>query len=97
LLFGKQDYNLILMDGNMPHCNGLEAASRIIAIEQAENRPHTPIVALTARVLSGDREKFLAAGMDDYLSKPIQVPELKEILKKYIGSPKKQYPAGQGH
>ena len=72
-------YELILMDENMPVMNGMEATKRIkdLGID-------TPIVAVTANALKGDKEKFLEAGMDDYISKPIDNTKFINILKKYL-------------
>jgi PAS domain S-box-containing protein len=73
------DYDLILMDINMPILNGMEASK--IIIDDLKNT--TPIIALTANALEGDRERFLALGMVDYLSKPIDIRELESLLRKY--------------
>jgi PAS domain S-box-containing protein len=73
------DINLVLMDIKMPVMGGYEAAGQI-----REFRPEVPIVALTAHALHGDREKALNAGFDDYLSKPYQANNLKEIVSKYL-------------
>jgi CheY-like chemotaxis protein len=64
------------MDMQMPRMDGLEATQRIRAHEHAERRPRMPIVALTANAMKGDRERCLAAGMDDYLSKPLRSDQL---------------------
>lgn len=72
------NYDLVLMDINMPKMNGIDATR---AIRETGN--DIPIVALTANALEGDRERFLEAGMDDYLSKPIEVDALHLLLKKY--------------
>ena len=83
--FYENKYDLILMDINMPVMNGLEATQEIIKYETDKNISHTPIVALTANAIKGDRERFLSYGMDDYLSKPIDKKELDRILNKYLG------------
>jgi PAS domain S-box-containing protein len=76
----RQHYDIILMDVQMPEMDGLEAC-RIIGKEwPPEQRPR--IVAMTANAMQGDREECLAAGMDDYLTKPIQVKALQEVLER---------------
>ena len=77
-------YDLIFMDIQMPELDGYEATKQIRVKEGSEK--HTPIIALTANALVGDKEKCLNAGMDDYLSKPIEAEKLEDILNKYIGS-----------
>ena len=83
-LFKINDYNIILMDENMPNMNGIEAAKHIKEFEEKNRLPHTPVIALTANAIKGDRERFLAAGMDEYLSKPLKKTALINILKKLI-------------
>jgi len=78
------DYNLILMDENMPNMNGIEATQLIIKYEKEHHIDHTPIIALTANAVKGDRKKFLDAGMDEYLSKPVDVEKLAQTIKKVI-------------
>jgi len=73
-------YDVILMDMQMPELDGLEATRRIRAQFAPESQPY--IIALTANAMQGDRELCLAAGMNDYVSKPIRVPELVTALKK---------------
>ena len=74
----RQPYDVVLMDVQMPEMDGLEATRRIM---QRWSRPHRPrIIAITANAMQGDRELCLAAGMDDYITKPIRVDELVEAL-----------------
>ena len=79
-------FDVVLMDVQMPVLDGLEATQRIRANER-EGRfsGHVPIVAVTAHALQGDKERFLDAGMDDYLAKPLDMVELDRILQKYCG------------
>lgn len=65
-------FPVILMDISMPVMDGYQAAQAIIEFENTHNRPHTPIIALTGHALKNDKEKCLAAGMDDYLPKPVR-------------------------
>jgi PAS domain S-box-containing protein len=83
-LFKENSYDLVFMDIHMPELDGVGAVKEILQYEKDNNLKHTVIVALTANALSGDRERFLAEGMDDYLSKPIDKDLLKEILHKYL-------------
>jgi len=83
------DYDLVLMDCQMPLVDGFEATAAIrqheASCEGGSGRPtHIPIVALTANALKGDRERCLAAGMDDYLSKPIQPRHLLAAIEKWL-------------
>ena len=73
-LFEQNKYDVILMDIQMPKMNGVEAISRLKEKEGSTN--HTPVIALTAYALQGDRERFLDLGFDGYVSKPIQMSEL---------------------
>ncbi|MDY6903064.1 MAG: response regulator [Thermodesulfobacteriota bacterium] len=85
-------YDLILMDIRLPHMNGYEATQRIRANETGN--AHTPIVALTAHAMADDAEKCLQAGMDDYLSKPIEPHKLEALLKDYLyATPEEAAPA----
>ena len=80
----QQSFDLILMDVQMPVMNGLEAAQAIRRTERGSGR-HIPIVAMTAHAMKGDRELCLLNGMDDYLSKPVRMKELLEVLDRYNG------------
>src|SRR5471030_831278 len=79
----RQRYDLILMDCSMPEMDGYEATAHIRAAEEALGR-RTPLVAMTANTQRGDAEKCLAAGMDDYLAKPITLIELRHKLDKWL-------------
>lgn len=86
-------YDLILMDIKMPEMDGLTATAQIRARE-AELDAHTPIVAFTAAALMGDRERFLAHDMDDYIAKPIDMNELYSILAKHLNQGSKKESLG---
>ena len=73
-------YALILMDVQLPVMDGIETTRRIRALEQAKGQTPTPIIAVTAFALVGDKEKCLVAGMNDYLSKPFRLDDLKKKL-----------------
>jgi signal transduction histidine kinase/DNA-binding response OmpR family regulator len=79
-------FDLILMDVQMPEVDGLQATAAIREKERTSGG-HIPIVAMTAYAMTGDRERFLAAGMDDYLSKPIHAAALLELVGKYARQP----------
>ena len=77
-------YDLVLMDCQMPEMDGYEATRRIRHPKSDVQNHDVPIIAMTAHAMRGDREKCLEAGMDDYLSKPILLQDLSEILEKYL-------------
>jgi PAS domain S-box-containing protein len=81
----RGEYDLVLMDVQMPVLGGLDATRLIRERERAGAR-HTPIVAMTARAMSGDRERCLEAGMDDYVSKPIRSEELFRTIQRVAGT-----------
>ncbi|MDP3288647.1 MAG: response regulator [Methyloversatilis sp.] len=81
-LAARQRFDVILMDVQMPQMGGFEATRRIRA---QDGQRHTPIVAMTAHAMAGDREKCIEAGMDGYVSKPVQVPALLRALDEALG------------
>ena len=81
--FKENEWDVILMDCHMPDKNGYETTSDIRSLERKTNT-HVPIIAMTANAMLGDKEKCLRYGMDEYVSKPVNVDELKEILGQWI-------------
>jgi signal transduction histidine kinase/DNA-binding response OmpR family regulator len=75
----REEYDLILMDVQMPGMNGFDATAAIRDHDRESGR-HTPIIAMTAHSMRGDRERCLAAGMDGYISKPIRLEDLRRVL-----------------
>jgi CheY-like chemotaxis protein len=76
-------FDPVLMDCAMPVMDGYQAARRIRDYEEQERLPRIPIIAVTANALEGDYERARAAGMDDYLTKPIRLPDLRELLSRW--------------
>jgi signal transduction histidine kinase/CheY-like chemotaxis protein len=76
--------DIVLMDVSMPELNGLEATAEIRAIEARDGLAPTPIVAVTAHTLKGDEDRCLAAGMDDYMSKPISPEKLAAMIERWL-------------
>jgi CheY-like chemotaxis protein len=79
-------YALILMDCQMPDIDGFEATRLLREREAAQGASRLPIIALTANALQGDRERCVAAGMDDYLTKPFTPQSLGDILSRWLKS-----------
>jgi signal transduction histidine kinase/CheY-like chemotaxis protein/HPt (histidine-containing phosphotransfer) domain-containing protein len=78
--YRREAFDLILMDIQMPVMDGLEATARIRELESEANRPRTPIVAMTAHAMPSDQQRFLSAGIDGYVAKPIRAQELLEQM-----------------
>ncbi|HEY1759154.1 MAG TPA: response regulator [Bryobacteraceae bacterium] len=78
----EHDFDLVLMDIQMPEMGGFEATGNIRQKEHPSGT-HIPIIAMTAHAMTGDRERCLEAGMDDYISKPVRAPALIELVEKY--------------
>jgi CheY-like chemotaxis protein/nitrogen-specific signal transduction histidine kinase len=83
-MFKNGDYSLILMDNNMPNMSGIDSCKNIREYEKENNLKPVTIVALTASTTLSEREEFIAVGMDDYLSKPVEIPKLIGVLSKYL-------------
>jgi len=84
-LLGRESFDLLLMDWNLPGMDGLSTAREIRSRRLIDD--NTPIVAMTANVLAGDREKCLSAGMDNYLAKPVSLDELRAVVSACLGAP----------
>lgn len=84
-LLAEQDFDLILMDIQMPVMDGVEATKIIRGSTSLGQNSHIPIIAMTAYAMTGDKEKFLAAGMSDYISKPVDMEDLRCIIEKVMG------------
>ena len=83
--FKAESFDLVLMDVQMPEMDGLSATSAIRAWE-AQRGTHVPIIAMTAHAMRGDRERCLAAGMDDYVAKPIHIKDLIDAIERVVGA-----------
>ncbi len=81
------NYDAVLMDCERPEMDGFEATRRIRERSTGARNPKIPIIALTADAISGDREKCLQAGMDDYLAKPVEPWQLADVLEKWVVTP----------
>ena len=88
-LLSDQDFDVILMDIQMPVMDGVEATKAIRSSTDPGTRKDIPIIALTSYAMHGDREKFLEAGMNDYISKPVRIEDLARALNKFMPHTKK--------
>jgi CheY-like chemotaxis protein/HPt (histidine-containing phosphotransfer) domain-containing protein len=86
----KKDYDLVLMDCQMPEMDGYEATGTIRDQNSAVRNHSIPIIAMTANAMKGDRKKCLESGMDDYVSKPINVKELADAIDRNLSNGRKQ-------
>ena len=80
----EHQFDLILMDCQMPEMDGYEASRRIKAMVEEGAIPNVPIIALTAQTGKEDRDHCIQAGMDNYLKKPVSIERLREVLKMYL-------------
>ncbi len=80
----KFEYDLVFMDCQMPEMDGFEATKALRKHEKKETKDHTTIIALTADAMTGDQEKCLNAGMDDYLNKPVKTQEIADMMEKWL-------------
>ncbi|KAJ1903974.1 histidine kinase osmosensor, partial [Tieghemiomyces parasiticus] len=83
----KEDFDVVLMDVQMPVMGGFEATQHIRQWEKDQGRPRTPIIALTAHAMMGDRERCLSHDMDEYITKPISTEDLYAVISKFILAP----------
>lgn len=81
--FGDYDFDLVFMDVQMPNMDGVETTGRIRQLEPSSK--HTPIIALTAHALAGEKENLISKGMDDYLTKPIDENQMQKAIKQWTG------------
>jgi len=84
-MYGASDFDLVLMDVHMPVLDGFGATARIRQMERSRGT-HTPLIALTANAMSGDRERCLSAGMDGYISKPVSRDELLDTIAQFASN-----------
>jgi CheY-like chemotaxis protein len=84
----KHHYDLVLLDIGLPDISGLEVASQLRKHEQSHHEPHAHVVALTTRSLEEDKRDALAAGMDDYLVKPLMLKQLRTLCKNWLSKPR---------
>jgi two-component system sensor histidine kinase/response regulator len=83
-MYKKSDFDIVLMDCQMPEMDGLSATRLIRQYEQQTSKRHCPIVAMTANAMSGDKEKCLQAGMNDFIAKPFRTQDLIQKVTKWI-------------
>lgn len=84
--YNDKHYDLVLMDCEMPEMDGFDATLAIRKIEQQENKARVPIVALTAHAFEDVKQRCLAAGMDDFITKPLQLTVIESMLQRWLSS-----------
>lgn len=84
--FLSETFDMVLMDEQMPKMDGNEATAAILAYEKESNRTHTPIIALTANVIKGARERAIQNGYDAFLGKPIVIKDIEHVFERYLNS-----------
>jgi signal transduction histidine kinase/CheY-like chemotaxis protein len=89
-MFKREYYDLVFMDIQMPVMNGVIATKEILKYEQLNKLDHIPIIAVTTNTLKGDRERYLEAGMDEYISKPISIHKFVTVVKQFYLSTNEQ-------
>ncbi|WP_049944847.1 hybrid sensor histidine kinase/response regulator [Butyrivibrio sp. AD3002] len=82
-LFSANSYDLVFLDYRMPNMNGVETLN-ILKEKEPEKVANTPIISLTANAIQGDRERMIAAGFTDYLTKPVNIADMDDVLLKYL-------------
>ncbi|MFZ6003888.1 MAG: response regulator [Actinomycetota bacterium] len=83
----NSQFDAVLMDIMMPDMDGYQATAEIRSLEARRGDVPTPVIGLSARAMEGDREIALAAGLSDYITKPLREDELKDVLERWIGAP----------
>jgi CheY-like chemotaxis protein len=78
----REDFDLVLMDCNMPELDGIEATRRLRAGGSGARDARIPVIALTANAMDGDKEDCLAAGMDDFVAKPVTISTLRQVIER---------------
>jgi len=84
--YQEKAYDIVFMDIQMSIMDGLEASKLILDYEENTDKKHVPIIALTADIMPGDKEKYNTAGMDDYATKPLDLEVLTKIISRYCTS-----------
>jgi len=87
----EEDFDIVFMDCNMPGMDGFQATQKIRALD-LERRSQVPIIALTANAMAGDREQCIEAGMDEFLSKPMRLSDLQQVMGRLLARTASQAP-----